>query len=192
MRFDQTATKVTKKRLWNMLRIALLIIRRGGNLLKHRLSEDFHVAIQRGKDLGKNLRSLIFHHHNTYRLNYLGEYEFSCTNSPAGPVAFDFRKRERHHHFLALGSQMPCKEILLDESVAIVSGNFIQMEYNSGEYSAIQATKNGLVSSDGEDESEQQVDREAEEFIGRFYAQMKLQRQISMLNYQEMLARGAN
>eukprot|EP01018_Ginkgo_biloba_P037669 Gb_14247 [translate_table: standard] len=181
MRFDQAATKVKKKRLWNMLRIALLMIRRS-YLLKHRLSEDFHVAMKRGKDLGKNLRSLIFHHHNTYRLNSLGEYEFSCSNSPAGPAAFDFRKRERHHHFSALGRQMPCEDISLDESVAIVSDNFIQMEHSSGEYGAIQATKNGLGSSDGEDESEQQVDRD----------QMKLQRQISMLNYQEMLARGAN
>eukprot|EP01018_Ginkgo_biloba_P000732 Gb_01993 [translate_table: standard] len=192
MRFDQATTKVMKKRLWNMLRIALSLMIRRGDLLKHRLSEYFHVAIQRGKDLGKNLRSLIFHHHKTYRLNSHGEYEFSCSNSPAGPASFDFKKTERHHHFSASGSQMPCEEILSDESVAIVSGNFIQMEYNSGEYSAIQATKNSLVSSDREDESEQQVDREAEEFIERFYAQMKLQRQISMLNYQETLARGAN
>lgn len=36
-----------------------------------------------------------------------------------------------------------------------------------------------------------QVDREAEEFIDRFYKQVKFQRQISLLQYQEMLARGA-
>lgn len=36
-----------------------------------------------------------------------------------------------------------------------------------------------------------QVDIEAEEFIDRFYRQIKFQRQISLLQYQEMLARGA-
>jgi len=37
-----------------------------------------------------------------------------------------------------------------------------------------------------------QVDREAEEFIETFYKQIKFQRQVSWLEYQEMLARGAN
>lgn len=36
------------------------------------------------------------------------------------------------------------------------------------------------------------VDIEAEEFIDRFYKQIKFQRQISLLQYQEMLARGAS
>ena len=38
-------------------------------------------------------------------------------------------------------------------------------------------------------EEEEEIDSKAEEFIARFYDQMKLQRQISYLQYNEMLER---
>ncbi|KAI6705836.1 hypothetical protein NL676_008798 [Syzygium grande] len=41
-------------------------------------------------------------------------------------------------------------------------------------------------------EEEQGIDTRAEEFIAKFYEQMKLQRQISYLQYREMLNRSAS
>ncbi|RWW21253.1 hypothetical protein GW17_00014593, partial [Ensete ventricosum] len=41
-------------------------------------------------------------------------------------------------------------------------------------------------------EEEDEIDRKAEQFIAKFYQQMKMQRQISLLQYNEMLHRGVN
>lgn len=49
-------------------------------------------------------------------------------------------------------------------------------------------SKRGVVHEDEEEEEE--IDSKAEEFIAKFYEQMKLQRQVSLLQYNEMLNRG--
>jgi len=44
--------------------------------------------------------------------------------------------------------------------------------------------------SSSEENNDHQVDRQAEEFIAKFYEQLRLQNQMSLLQYQEMLVRG--
>eukprot|EP01018_Ginkgo_biloba_P037671 Gb_33753 [translate_table: standard] len=227
MEFETVNCKsVMKKRLWNMLKFALFMIRRG--LLKHRmLAQDFHMVMKRGKMFGKNLGSLMFHHHHhTSRSNSqyafgVGAYEFSCSNSPANP-SFNFTKR-RHHYFPSLG--LPCiHPETMDESARF--GSVLQLDYDR-EYTATDSLRlddfpsieEPKYSSEGFDQSyynnydfvcgeddevvcsspssrssseDGQVDRQAEEFIARFYDQIKLQRQFSLSQYQEMLARGAS
>lgn len=41
-------------------------------------------------------------------------------------------------------------------------------------------------------EEEVEIDAKAEEFIERFYRELRMQRQVSYLEYNEMLERGAN
>ncbi|CAN6301173.1 unnamed protein product [Urochloa humidicola] len=57
---------------------------------------------------------------------------------------------------------------------------------------ACRASTGGSVAAGGEGGEDAGVDVKAEEFIARFYAQMKLQRQISWLQYNEMMQRSVS
>ncbi|CAN6320276.1 unnamed protein product [Urochloa humidicola] len=57
---------------------------------------------------------------------------------------------------------------------------------------ACRASTGGSVAAGGEGGEDAGVDVKADEFIARFYAQMKLQRQISWLQYNEMMQRSVS
>ncbi|KAK9130982.1 hypothetical protein Sjap_011469 [Stephania japonica] len=100
---------VTAKRLWNIVRIAFYMMRKG--IMKHKLVVDLHhLMMKRGKIAGKAIENLMFHQTaiisslrcrpNDVHLSYVSpaprEYEFSCSNSPAFP--FHVTTRRRHHN----------------------------------------------------------------------------------------------
>eukprot|EP01018_Ginkgo_biloba_P037668 Gb_29515 [translate_table: standard] len=207
MEVDSSVNHVVAKRLWNMLRFAIFMLRKGG-VLKRKMMLDMHLMMKRGKVFGKSLGNLVFHHSARRPLHGFGlkEYEFSCSNSPANPVFVHMAKR-RHHSYFPSIPKFPCIQPHpvdedQDESNAIVISQ-------APDYNAEFFSKNNLDLSDfpALDESrplspfarsnfsvceeEDQVDRQAEEFISKFYQQIRLQRQISMVQYDEMLARGA-
>lgn len=183
-----------KSRLWNKLRIAIFVMRRG--LLKRRtlLQEDLQVLRKRGfKVFGENLQ--LFHrHHMTPSPRGFGinEYEFSCSNSPANPpLHFTKKKLITAHHYFS------CIHPHTVESPTFAAASWLD-QTNAIEFSEGESNIEAYQLADGEELSTATpaeggpVDREAEEFIDRFYKQIKFQRQISVLQYQEMLARGAS
>lgn len=194
MGLEEGASALRKKRrMWNKLRIAIFVMRRG--LLKRRtlLQEDLQVLRKRGyKVFGKNLQ--LFHRHHVTgspRGFGLHEYEFSCSNSPANPP----KKRliTAQHYF-------PCIQPQADESPVFAAGSWLD-QMNTIESPEGVSSMETYQLAQGEDLSTStlaegagagQVDRKAEEFIERFYKQIEFQRQVSLLEYQEMLARGAN
>jgi hypothetical protein len=226
-----------RKQLWNMLRITLFMIKRGV-VKQHKILQDFHVMMKKGKTLGKNLAGSLRFHHNSKSSNSFGrrDYEFSCSSSPARPSFHFTRRRQLHHYFTDIA--LPCihphscqgEELREMSDWSKRHSAFLQWDYNINEYT----TRDNLEASDfpqneepscisvdewmesSEDQEWMQelvpdyssrcasaheeadiheqveVDRLAEEFISRFYNEIKLQRQSSLIQYQEMLARGTD
>ncbi|KAK1354284.1 Beta-fructofuranosidase, insoluble isoenzyme CWINV6 [Heracleum sosnowskyi] len=169
------------RRAWNILRITLLWARKGG-VLRRRLMLNFPKYI-------KNLR----HNHggNTYRY---GERQLSFDDTPVIHV--------RMHRPSSLRFKLPNIPCI---NPAQVDFDFDFSDANDdGFYYDDIARKSFLKSAEdqeddeeeeysgldvevyGDHENEEQtanIDTKAEEFIAKFYEQMKLQRQISYLEY---------
>ncbi|XP_077228669.1 uncharacterized protein LOC143861671 [Tasmannia lanceolata] len=204
---------VIAKRLWNFLRIAFFMMRKG-LISKRKLIMDINLMMKRGKVIGKSIgKNLMFHHsRNATRGFGLQEYEFSCSNSPS-PVFFHVAKRKHKNfpsipHFPCIHAQEDPDETL-DPSAAIV---LPKIEYSpkiecSPEYSynfrfdmsdlTVGEKMSPIVSpfsvrvsnysqEDGINGESRQVDNEAEEFIRMFYEQLRAQSRTQLLEYQEM------
>ncbi|GLJ50547.1 hypothetical protein SUGI_1076930 [Cryptomeria japonica] len=175
---------VRKKSAWNTLRMTLFMIRKC--LLKRKILQELDLRV-RGKVFAKIFKSSIFHRtpaYNSRGLSGLREYEFSCSNSPATPALQHFASRLTScRHFLS------CFQPDFSFEDKYESRRFV--------FSPC-AIKEGVTGRPFENpartfqEEDNQEDRKAEEFIARFYSQMKFQRQTSLLRYEEMLARGVN
>ncbi|KAG0453602.1 hypothetical protein HPP92_024906 [Vanilla planifolia] len=176
---NRTRPPVTS-RAWRLLRLALLWARKGG-AFKQRLFLDLRL-------LPSHLRNLRPGGGRRDRLHY-GEKEFSFGDTPKFHI-----KRHRL-------PRIPCitrasgfdddDDILLERRGAMKlleagggagdgSGDGDEVESESGE-SAV----------DGDAEAfEEEIDTRAERFIMEFYEQIKVQREMSWLEYHEMLRRG--
>jgi len=209
MEIHFTVNHVSAKRLWNVIRIAFFMMRKG-LISKRKMLMDMHLMMERGKGYGRSLMNLVFQH---FRGNSQGgyglqEYEFSCSNSPVNPVLLHMGKR-KHHHFPTHILHFPCMNPPPDEDDKEESNAFVLSPSDcNNEYFSKDCLDHDLPSlqklnpllsplserrisrSSSEENNDHQVDRQAEEFIAKFYEQLRLQNQMSLLQYQEMLVRG--
>ncbi|XP_020244215.1 uncharacterized protein LOC109822432 [Asparagus officinalis] len=119
-----------------------------------------------------NLKSLFTDDHNNdhYVLHYYNEHELSFDETP------NFRSKKKYRR-----PTFPC----IDPPVA----DFDDEEDDDADGEYFSQLKEESKSND-EGEGEKGIDVKAEEFISRFYDDMKLQRELSCLRYNEMLYRG--
>ncbi|XP_020248389.1 uncharacterized protein LOC109825889 [Asparagus officinalis] len=191
------------KRLWNFFRVAYFMMRKG-LISKRKLVMDMNLFMKRGKIMSKNLRKNLIHHHHHHRRSSgygfsLQEYEFSCSDSP-NPVFFHSKRRHNHHHYF------PClNSNAVEDSVETPSHARAvpRIEYSpspspsplplpSPSPSPFSVRISNFSDEEDGDESmsREEVDDEAEQFIKRFYEQLRAQKSIALIEYQEMLARG--
>ncbi|XP_007032080.2 PREDICTED: uncharacterized protein LOC18601169 [Theobroma cacao] len=197
---------VIAKRLWNVLRITFFMIRKG-LISKRKLMMDMNLMMKRGKLLRKSLSNLVSHHHHSKRVTRgsfgLQEYEFSCSNSP-NPVFFHVPKRKHHNYFPCINPPEVIEEEdddddqqhLEQEPKAVVlvpktpeytfNFRFDASEFAPGEkrsplLSPFSVRVSNYSSEDETDGRNRQVDDEAEEFIKRFYEQLREQSRIQLL-----------
>ncbi|KAJ0111116.1 hypothetical protein Patl1_02499 [Pistacia atlantica] len=173
---------------------------RKGLVSKRKLIMDMNLMMKRGKLLRKsfsNLMSLHHHHHSRHmtRGSYgIQEYEFSCSNSP-NPV-FSHLSKRKHHYFPCINPPevFEEEEVFEREPKAVVlvprtpeyTFNF-RFDATDGEKrSPLRSPFNVRISNySSEDENEisgnDKVDDEAEEFIRRFYEQLRKQSRMQLL-----------
>ncbi|KAK1282377.1 hypothetical protein QJS10_CPB22g00431 [Acorus calamus] len=97
------------KKLWNYVRVAFFMARKGLTS-KRKLVMDLHLMVKKGKLLKKAFTNLTFHHHHMRSRGFrsrVREHEFSCASTPD----FSLRARgiRRHHHF-------PCIAVVDEET----------------------------------------------------------------------------
>ncbi|KAK9136729.1 hypothetical protein Sjap_007323 [Stephania japonica] len=179
---------VFARRAWNVLRLALLWARKGG-ALKRGLVMDY-------------IKSFKMKNHH---MSSLKEREFSFDETPL----FHF-KMHRPNYSSSMRLILPCIKPQVDFDFVFDEGgnDDDDVVYVTDDYRrrSASASNNFLTCGDHGDEGElmsssdhqvvvgedEGIDVKAEEFIERFYEQMKLQRQLSYLQYTEMLDRGTN
>ncbi|CAN4089012.1 unnamed protein product [Withania somnifera] len=183
---------VIAKKFWKIVRVAFYMLRKG--LSKKKFMLDFNLFMKRGKIASKAaFQNLLFHHTQQWAsasTNFVcprasqGEYEFSCSNSPANHT---FNKRGKHH-----GNLFPCAHAPATAEDDVVIMNAAVMKALEMIQSANASPANNLPGfgrtpmvrqlritdspfplKDVEEDS--QVDEAAEKFISRFYRDLMRQ-----------------
>ncbi|KAL6344583.1 hypothetical protein AAG906_002488 [Vitis piasezkii] len=195
---------VVTKKLLNTVRIVLFMLRKG--LTKSKLMIDLRQIIMKcGKILGKEVSELMLRHHTTLdslscrsrdlHMSFVSphDYEFSCSNSPAYP--FHLTKRKAHftytfsnrlrHHYARYHAPTA------DNDVAAVTVVKTMLEMLSGDVAAsplmgaafgrspvavrqLRVTDSPFPLKD--DDVDCHVDKAADEFIERFYKELRRQK----------------
>ncbi|XP_058774172.1 uncharacterized protein LOC131648431 [Vicia villosa] len=188
------------KRVWNMVRVAFFMLKKG--ISKGKLMMDLNLMLKRrGKLARKALLNLMFHHHHhnhggstSSRRSHKSqpqftsslEYEFSCSNTPNN----FFSNGKRHHiHNHKYNAQAP---VAHDEEVTTMNAMKAVLERLNNDQSIVAASPavpgfgrspmvRQLRVTDSpfplrdDDEKDNQVDKAAEDFIKRFYSQLRKQ-----------------
>ncbi|OVA20236.1 Protein of unknown function DUF761 [Macleaya cordata] len=193
---------VLAKRLWNIVRIVLLMMRKG--ISKRKLMVDLHLMMKRGKIAGKAIGNLMFHHHSTFscrsqdpHLSFITprEYEFSCSNSPAFPFHVSHKRKHHHHHHHHhqnnhhhyfscthpsvndddLTTVTAVKKLLEMLNNEVTEGSPVVPGFGrTPTVRQLRITDSPYPLKNPDEDSH--VDEQAEEFIERFYQQLRLQK----------------
>ncbi|KAF5748547.1 hypothetical protein HS088_TW04G00503 [Tripterygium wilfordii] len=199
MEVEPSTQVVVAKKIWKIVRMMFFMVRKG--ISKSRIMVDLHLMLKQGKLATKAITNLMFHHSSSSSssssfncrsndpLSFVSprEYEFSCSNSPAFYPFYATNKR-RHHFFGKSQSQYKYDDVSTVSAVQKV----LEMLNNSSEgvEAASPLTLPGLGRSPMvrqlritdspfplKDEGDSvQVDKAAEEFIRKFYKDLKLQK----------------
>ncbi|XP_050231713.1 uncharacterized protein LOC126680607 [Mercurialis annua] len=202
MEVHPRVNSMVAKRLWNVLRVSFLMLRKGF-VSKRKLMMDMNLMMKRGKFLRKSLSNLLSHHHRSRNGRYgLQEYEFSCSNSP-NPVFFHLPKRKHHYYFPCINQPQVIEEqeeenghkamvmmlpITPEYSFNIHLDSSYAYDFAPGEQKHSPSQFSVRISDYSSEEENcdsvginEKVDDEAEEFITRFYEQLRVQREILFL-----------
>lgn len=188
----EPSSPVVAKKLWNTVRIVFYMLRKG--VPKSKLMLDIHLMLKRGKLASKSISDLMLQHHYPTTLScgstdvamslvYPREYEFSCSNSPVYPSYNSKRKHRHHHHHHHRQSDDK------DHKVFDTLSNYESVEASpmmhlpgfgrSPMVRQTRVTDSPYLKKDVEENNVYQVDKEAEDFIMKFYMdQWKQQKMI--------------
>ncbi|CAH8305370.1 unnamed protein product [Eruca vesicaria subsp. sativa] len=163
---------VATQRAWSLVRMALLWGRKGGIFKKWHMFELRNLV-------SKHLKALAHHHSSSVdSVRYLGEKQLSFDETPIFNV--------KMHRPASMRFLLPCiappvdfdYDFELDRQDSVRSYGYYDDSRNEKCDRAVENYQE-------EEEGEKGVDVRADEFIANFYQQMKLQRQISYLQYKE-------
>ncbi|KAI3759711.1 hypothetical protein L6452_07722 [Arctium lappa] len=194
---------VLSKKIWSLIRVVYFMLRK--NISKRKLLLDLNMMIKRGKIAGKALQNLMFHHHNNWaaftsatttdrRSHHqipvsnnppVDEYEFSCSNSPAPIFSLfsSFHKKQQHRYSKA-------EEVDMVAVNARVLKAAMEMIYSETSSPALPGFGRSPVVRQlrvtdspfpvrGVEEEDSRVDAAAEEFISRFYDDLRRQNTVA-------------
>lgn len=182
------------KRIWSIVRVAFFMLRKG--ISKRKVMLDLNMMMKRGKIAGKAISNRMFHHgHHHASSSAPREYEFSCSNTPN--YAFHITNKHRHHnhhsHFFRCTHAPPTLE---DDDVAAmnaVKAMLFEMLNNEAPVEAspalpgfgqspmvrqLRITDSPFPLRDAADE-DSHVDKAAEDFIEKFYRDLRLQKRMA-------------
>lgn len=179
------------RRAWNLLRLSILWARKGG-VFRRRLATELRLVPKYLKRFG----------HTTTTPNQIHyfERELSFDKTPIFNVKM-YRPSSMRFHLPHIPCINPHVDFDYDFNVDYDDNNNNIVEYDNGRKSLVldsgdcnrefylgcegcQEILGGSCEEEREGDGEE-IDMRAEEFIAKFYKQMRLQRQISLLQYKE-------
>lgn len=182
-------SSIVSKRLWQVVR-AVFYMLRVQNISKKKFMLDFHLFVYRGKLAGK---SFIYHlkHHNhrnsTSRKYKSHEVEFNCNNTPSySSLHLPKRKTNNHHDNNNYFHNFDAKEIAKaleilnrSESPYVESPVWSIGKSPAPMTHQLRITDSPFPVIEEEDgDLDKEIDKEAEEFIRKFYEQLRSQQSV--------------
>uniref|UniRef100_A0A803MLT6 Uncharacterized protein n=1 Tax=Chenopodium quinoa TaxID=63459 RepID=A0A803MLT6_CHEQI len=165
---EQNLPTVTKK-LYNMVKLAILMLRKG--ISKKKLLLDLNLMMKRGKKTFTTIGKV-----STTRGGVIGfeaqqEYEFSCKNTPLYRHYFtNYKKHCQNYYYTPSPSFEDTDE---SESINKVLDAIISSKVSNAR--KLRVIDSPFPSQNEDNFGDQRVDDAAEEFIQRFYSQLKEQ-----------------
>ncbi|KAF7848614.1 hypothetical protein BT93_L1801 [Corymbia citriodora subsp. variegata] len=190
MELQLKKSSIIATRLWKIVKIAFVMIRKGLMSKRNFINDMIDEARDR-KLMRESSRSLSFNHYNNSRkMRRIGlneyEYEFSCSNSPNPVIVHSAKKKS--HRFPCMRLPKVIEDFVEDEPAHPETLVFmaktpeytfnIQIERRSplkSPYSVRVSNYSNYSSDDEADGKYGQVDDKAEEFIRRFHDQLRKQ-----------------
>ncbi|PHT79379.1 hypothetical protein T459_17431 [Capsicum annuum] len=179
---------VMAKRFWKVVRVAYFMLKKGLSS-KRKLMFELNLLVKRGKIAGKTaIQNLMLHDHNNnntqgHHSSFKEFYEFSCSNSPAFHLPFHLNKRNNKHSYHAVPA------IEHDDVIMINAAVFKALEMLQSETASpalpgfgrtptvrqLRITDSPFPLRDEADEGDMMshVDEKADEFISRFYRDLR-------------------
>ncbi|XP_022998953.1 uncharacterized protein LOC111493479 [Cucurbita maxima] len=187
-----------KKKLWNVLRAVVFMLRKGLN--KSKIVFDLHLMLKRSKLAGKAMANLVeFHHGSAFSCqtidianSYIStrDYEFSCSNSPAYPFRYfnKHRKHQNRHYFpksyryddfSTVTAVQRVLDILHSDQKSEASPLVPLPGFGKSPLVVRQLRVTDSPFSLKDDSDSQIVDKAAEEFIKKFYTDLRLEKSLA-------------
>ncbi|XP_030444173.1 uncharacterized protein LOC115666612 [Syzygium oleosum] len=181
------ASSIVATRLWKVVRIAFVMIRKGLMSKRNSIGDMIDRARDR-KLMRESPRSLSFnHYHHSRKRRLVGlngyEYEFSCSNSPDQVIVPSAKNKTQFFPCMRLPKVI--EDFVEDEPVYPEKLVFmtttpeytfnIQIERHNPLKSPYSVRVSNFSSDDEGDGKYEQVDHRAEEFIARFHGQLRKQ-----------------
>ncbi|KAK4280938.1 hypothetical protein QN277_012490 [Acacia crassicarpa] len=194
---------VVAKKVWNIVRLALVMLRKG--LAKSKIALELHLLLKRGKLAGKAFAdtTLTLHHHfaaafasrshndNHYHHSFIPqrEYEFSCSNSPAYyPFASAIKRKHKlgrsnkYNDVCTMNAVHKVLEMLNSDNSKFVEASPLVTLPGFGKSPIGKQLRVTDSPFPLKDDGDSQVDLAAEEFIKKFYKDLNLQKSMAALD----------
>ncbi|XP_054793098.1 uncharacterized protein LOC129298700 [Prosopis cineraria] len=192
----ETKAPVVAKKVWNIVRVVLVMLRKG--IAKSKVALELHLLLKLGKLAGKAFANstLMLHHHfaslsNNHR-SFVPprDYEFSCSNSPASyPFGSAIKRKHRlgnksyqYDDVCTVAAVQKVLEMLNNESSMVVEASPPVTLPGFGKSPIGKQLRVTDSPFPLKDDGDSQVDLEAEEFIKKFYRDLNLQKTMAVLD----------
>jgi hypothetical protein len=193
-----SAPEVVSKKMWNILRIVFYMLKSS----KSKLMLDLNLMVKRGNKLAGKAIGALHHHHvmtsttfgcvsESDSLNFISprEYEFSCSNTPMVKFNISNGRRRNYHHDVRQFAK--CHYRYDDAATTVAAVQKMLEMLNTPATVAAESPLPGFGRSSPavrqlritdspfpvkDEGSDLMVDTKAEEFIKKFYRDLKLQK----------------
>ncbi|CAI8611934.1 unnamed protein product [Vicia faba] len=155
---------VISKRVWSVIRMALFMLRK--KLSKGKIVTDLNMILKRcGKVAGKAIVNLMLHHHHGGSIsNRHSHNSFNSSQVPPTPVG----------EAMNMSAMKTILNMLSNDQAIVEASPALFGLDRSPAVRRLRVTDSPFPLRD-DDEKDSQIDKAAEEFIKRFYSQLKMQ-----------------
>ncbi|KAF5739174.1 hypothetical protein HS088_TW12G00375 [Tripterygium wilfordii] len=174
------------KKMWGIVRVVFFMLRKG--ISKSKLMVDLNIMLKRGKIASKTaITNLLMLHRRHQSSSFAAprDYEFSCSNTPAYNI-LHIIKRRHHHNFFA------CTHAPQTQEEDLVTVKAVLELLNSNNQTAaspalpgfgrspmvrqLRVTDSPFPLKEVDEVDSRYVDKAAEEFIQKFYKELRNQK----------------